>query len=70
MREWPVIILFLASYICRLEYDKAFTACRRHRIDLKIMIEHNEDLLYENLSSFVQQLANVDHFNLFLTSIG
>ena len=71
MRTWQLNANFsMLIFTSSLEYEKAFIACRRHRIDLKIMIEHNEELFYNNLATFVQQLSNAEHFNLFLTSVG
>lgn len=51
-------------------YKKAFLACRKHRIDFSIFVEHDPHVFHENISSFVDQIDDVDHLNLFLTSIG
>jgi len=52
------------------EYRKAFFACRKHRIDLNVIIEHDQARFLKNVRSFVEQVREVDHLNLFLTNIG
>lgn len=54
----------------RRNYKKAFLACRKHRIDFAIFIEHDSQALLENVPFFVEQIDDVDFLNLFLTSIG
>lgn len=51
-------------------YRKAFLACRKHRIDLNIVVDHDPATFMERLPSFVDQIDDVDHLNLFLTSLG
>lgn len=54
----------------RGDYHKAFLACRKHRIDLSVLVEHDEAAFLRRLSSFVDQLEDVDYLNLFLTGLG
>ncbi|EGO00816.1 hypothetical protein SERLA73DRAFT_50627 [Serpula lacrymans var. lacrymans S7.3] len=51
-------------------YRKAFLACRKHRIDLSFIVEHDQEAFMRRLSSFVKQVDEVDYINLFLTSLG
>src|SRR4051794_38325041 len=51
-------------------YRKAVFACRKHRIDLNVLVENNQEEFLERISSFVEQIHEVDHVNLFLTNIG
>lgn len=51
-------------------YRKAFFACRKHRIDLNVIVEHNPEALLERIPSFVDQIPEVEHLNLFLALIG
>ena len=61
----------MISYnIYSLEYRRAFLACRKHRIDLNFIVEHNSDLFLENVGRFVEQIPEVDHLTLFLSGIG
>jgi elongator complex protein 1 len=50
--------------------EKAFLACRKHRIDLNFLVEHNSNLFSENVGRFVDQIPEVDHLTLFLSGIG
>ena len=52
------------------QWRKAFLSCRKHRIDLNILVEHNPDRFFSDLSKFVEQIDDVDYINLFLTSVG
>lgn len=52
------------------QYRKAFFSCRKHRIDLNFLVAHDEIAFLEGLGSFVEQVHEVDHLNLFLTSLG
>ena len=54
----------------RKEYRAAFLACRKHRVDLNILVEINPTGFVENIASFVEQLDDVDHINLFLSGLG
>jgi elongator complex protein 1 len=52
------------------QWRKAFLSCRKHRIDLNILVEHDPDRFFSGLSKFVEQIDDVDYINLFLTSVG
>ena len=52
------------------QWRKAFLSCRKHRIDLNVLVEHSPDGFFSNLSKFVEQIDEVDYINLFLTSVG
>ena len=54
----------------RGSYRKAFLSCRKHRIDLNVIFDHNPRGFRDNLSSFVEQVDDVDYINLFLASLG
>lgn len=55
---------------CREQWRKAFLSCRKHRIDLNVLVEHNPEGFFSDLSKFVEQIDDVDYINLFLTSVG
>ena len=44
--------------------------CRKHRIDLNVIIDREPKLFIERLSSFIEQVHDVDYINLFLTNLG
>ena len=54
----------------RGNYRKAFLACRKHRIDLTVLVKHNPKAFFDRVASFVNQVDEVDYINLFLTVIG
>ncbi|KAF7980125.1 hypothetical protein HWV62_39551 [Athelia sp. TMB] len=43
---------------------------RKHRIDLSAIVDNDQATFMTRVSSFVEQIDDVDHINLFLTSIG
>ncbi|KAH9985168.1 IKI3 family-domain-containing protein [Russula vinacea] len=51
-------------------YRKAFVTCRKHRIDLNVIVDRDPKLFRERLSSFIEQVYDVDYINLFLTNLG
>ncbi|KAG2158594.1 pol II transcription elongation factor [Suillus bovinus] len=51
-------------------WRKAFMACRKHRIDFSIIVEHNQEVFMAGIPAFVEQIEDVDYINLFLTSVG
>lgn len=53
----------------RKRYKAAFLACRRHRIDLNILYDHNPALFRSQLASAITQIKNVDFLNLFLSGL-
>lgn len=52
-----------------MNYRAAFLACRRHRIDLNILHDHNPALFLSNVGAFVAQVREVDFLNLFLSGL-
>ncbi|PPQ93843.1 hypothetical protein CVT25_013552 [Psilocybe cyanescens] len=52
------------------KYRKAFFACRKHRIDLNVIVDYNPERLLERIPYFVDQIPEVEHLNLFLALIG
>ncbi len=63
-------LLFTLSTEFRGNYRKAFLACRKHRIDLTVLVEHDPKAFFDRVASFVKQVDEVDYINLFLTVIG
>ncbi|KAJ4471530.1 IkappaB kinase complex IKAP component [Lentinula aciculospora] len=66
----PLVLEVVRQDLNAGEYRKAFFACRKHRIDLNFLVEHNEITFLGRLDTFVEQVHEVDHLNLFLTSLG
>ncbi|KAI9454947.1 IkappaB kinase complex IKAP component [Russula earlei] len=66
----PMVMTTISADIDAGNYRKAFLACRKHRIDLNVIVDRNPDLFRERLSSFIEQVRDVDYINLFLTNLG
>ncbi|KAI0686278.1 Elongator complex protein 1 [Cytidiella melzeri] len=66
----PMVMEIVKQDIDSGNYAKAFSACRRHRVDLTVFVEHKQDEFIANLPQFLNQVDDVDYINLFLTSIG
>ena len=54
----------------RGRYRAAFFSCRKHRIDFNVIVDRNLEKFINDIPSFVDQVPEVDHINLFLTLIG
>ncbi|THV06651.1 pol II transcription elongation factor [Dendrothele bispora CBS 962.96] len=66
----PLVLEVVRQDLDAGQYRKAFLSCRKHRIDLNFLVEHDQTGFLENLSAFVEQVHEVDHINLFLTNVG
>ena len=50
-------------------YKKAFLACRTHRVDMNILHDHAPETFISEASMFVDQVAKVEHIDLFLSQL-
>ncbi|KAF5354980.1 hypothetical protein D9756_005531 [Leucocoprinus leucothites] len=66
----PLVMEVVKQDLDAGEYRKAFFACRKHRIDLNVIVEHDRAKFLQSVASFVEQVHEADHLNLFLTSVG
>ncbi|OCH92072.1 IkappaB kinase complex IKAP component [Obba rivulosa] len=66
----PLVMKIVRADIDGGNYRKAFLSCRKHRIDLNVLVEHDQEAFLRRIPSFVEQVAEVDYINLFLTSVG
>ncbi|KAJ6534029.1 pol II transcription elongation factor [Mycena vulgaris] len=66
----PLVMEVVQQDLDARNYRKAFLSCRKHRIDLSALVEHDRAAFLENLPLFVEQVHEVDHINLFLTGVG
>ena len=53
----------------RLDFKGAFILMRKHRINMNLIYDHNPDAFLDNVASFVEQVDNINHINLFLTDL-
>ncbi|KIJ66069.1 hypothetical protein HYDPIDRAFT_174791 [Hydnomerulius pinastri MD-312] len=66
----PLVMEVVKKDLDAGRWQKAFLACRKHRIDLGIIVQHNQDAFMAGVSAFVDQVQGVDYINLFLTNVG
>lgn len=66
----PMVMEVVKSDLDAGLWRKAFMACRKHRIDFSVIVEHNQDVFMAGIPAFVEQIEDVDYINLFLTSVG
>ncbi|XP_041464243.1 putative elongator complex protein 1 [Lytechinus variegatus] len=52
-----------------LKYKEAFTVMRRHRIDMNLIVDHNPQLLLNNIDALVTQLDDSTSLNLILMDL-
>lgn len=50
-------------------YKAALIHCRANRVDPNLLFDHNPQAFLADVKRFIAQVHNVDHFNLFLSSI-
>ncbi|ESK87867.1 pol ii transcription elongation factor [Moniliophthora roreri MCA 2997] len=66
----PLVLEVVRQDLNSGQYRKAFMSCRKHRVDLNFLVDHDQVAFLKGLSSFVEQVNEVDHINLLLTSVG
>ncbi|GBB99437.1 hypothetical protein RclHR1_03520017 [Rhizophagus clarus] len=64
-----LVLTSVRESLNRLDYLSAYMACRKHRIDLNILYDHEPKLFLKNVELFVNQVEKVDYLNLFLSSL-
>ncbi|BGP42072.1 Putative elongator complex protein 1 [Rhodotorula kratochvilovae] len=65
----PLVLAVVRAMLDGHRYRAAFLLCRRHRIDLNLLHDHDPRAFVENLHDVVGQIRDVDYLNLFLTSL-
>ncbi|KAJ1339139.1 hypothetical protein BSLG_006277 [Batrachochytrium salamandrivorans] len=55
--------------IDRLDYKTAFVACRKHRIDMNLIVDHSPEAFWLHISDFVNHINDADHLNLFISNM-
>ncbi|KAL8292997.1 hypothetical protein RQP46_000691 [Phenoliferia psychrophenolica] len=65
----PLVLRIVRQDLDNLRFRAAFLSCRRHRIDLNILYDHNPQSLLDHLAEFVSQVKQVDYLNLFLSGL-
>lgn len=65
----PLVLEVVRRNIDAKRYGAAFRICRTHRMDVNILYDHDPESFMANVATFVQQVADVDYLNLFLSGL-
>ncbi|KAF8587053.1 IKI3-domain-containing protein [Ramaria rubella] len=66
----PLVMEKVRMDVLRGDYRAAFLACRKHRVDLNVIVEMDPVAFTTNIAAFVAHLDDVDYINLFLSGVG
>ncbi|KAF2809632.1 IkappaB kinase complex, IKAP component [Mytilinidion resinicola] len=64
-----LVLAGIRKSIDRLNYKRAFLACRNQRVDMNIIHDHAPEQFMANIGTFVDQIQNVEHIDLFLSQL-
>ncbi|GAA6006180.1 hypothetical protein JCM11491_002062 [Sporobolomyces phaffii] len=65
----PLVLRVVRDFLDSRRFRSAFLLCRKHRIDLNLLVDHDPALWTRHLAEFVDQVTEVDHLNLFLSGL-
>lgn len=65
----PLVLQIVRGHLNNKEYREAFLVCRRHRIDLNILCDHDRAAFIQDLPLFVDQIDSTEYLNLFITGL-
>ena len=72
---WRCVVSYSFSCWCSSRWQfsgncrAAFLACRKYRVDLNVLAEIELKTFVQSIPSFVKQLYDADHINLFLSGL-
>ncbi|ORX82781.1 IkappaB kinase complex, IKAP component [Anaeromyces robustus] len=64
-----LVLMKVRNLLDKYNYKDALIICRKHRIDMNILCDHNLEKFIENIEMFVNQVDNRDYFNLFISGL-
>ncbi|CAH1797491.1 unnamed protein product [Owenia fusiformis] len=64
-----LILSAIRRHIDKLQFKKAFTTMKKHRINLNLLFDHNPEVFLDNVAEFIEQIADITDINLFLTDL-
>ena len=62
-------ILLLAELLDTCSYKEAFLLARTQRINLNLLVDHDEDRFLANLGLVVEQISKPDHLTIFIVDL-
>lgn len=65
----PLVLAKITHALAKLEYDVAFMLCRRHRVDLNLLVDYDFETFMSSIAKFVVLVANPSYLNLFVTAL-
>ncbi len=65
----PLVLEVVKRDLTKKRYRSALRVCRSHRLDLNLLHDFGPAEFMDDVALFVKQVADVDHLNLFLTSL-
>ncbi|CAE6474264.1 unnamed protein product [Rhizoctonia solani] len=66
----PLVLASVRADVERGDFRRAFLTCRKHRIDLHVLVDYAPTVFTSDPAQFVDQVPEVDYLNLFLTGLG
>lgn len=65
-----LVLTSVRNHINRSEYRLAFLLCRKHRIDMNLLYDHDSTRFSIDVwVEFISQIDNIDYLNLFVTNL-
>lgn len=65
----PLVLQVVRAYLDKKEYGEAFLVCRRHRIDLNILCDHNLEAFLADIPLLVEQIPSTEHLSLLVSGL-
>nr|XP_056704911.1 elongator complex protein 1 [Euleptes europaea] len=64
-----LVLAQVRKWLDRIQFKEAFEFMRKLRINLNLLYDHNPKVFLDNVETFIKQVDNVNHINLFLTEL-
>ena len=65
----PLVLQQVRKALDAKEYREAFMTCRRHRIDINILCDHDFEAFLRDLPIFIDQIKDNEHLGLFISGL-
>ncbi|KAI8609607.1 IKI3 family-domain-containing protein [Chytriomyces sp. MP71] len=64
-----LVLSSIRSALDRLDYKTAFALCRKHRINMNLLVDHDPRKFMVNVGLFVTAVQDADYLNVFVSSL-
>lgn len=64
-----MVVAGIRNLIDEKNYSRAFAYCRTQRVDMNILYDHQPEQFLANVGLFLDQISDVAHIDLFLSSL-